>query len=255
MSRSIAALMFVTAASLLPADPPDSGTAPADAPKRGLSPGTEPGSPSRRRAEFRLSIQRYEDDWPNSYAISGGSFTFAGLPLRDVIAQAFDTSPTRVDGPADVLDQQLTVAFEPGNVEMEVANGILRHVLCATFDLEFDHDSQVVDTWVLTIRDDARERLVRGRGPSGGMAIDREGRLTAKGMAMKELADWFAQMVNAPVLDETGVTGRYDLALTIDAAVEPAAALPAALSKQVGLELKQERREIDVVVVKKRGVD
>ncbi len=53
----------------------------------------------------------------------------------------------------------------------------------------------------------------RGGAPKGIMMMDSTGRLTAKKMALGNLVDFLARMLDRPVIDQTGIKGDYDFQL------------------------------------------
>ena len=86
------------------------------------------------------------------------------------------------------------------------------------------------------------------------------GRLTGHGVAMAAVATYLSPVVGRVVIDRTGLTGRFDVALTFaptpGAVFEAKAALPgdapsvfAALQEQLGLRLGAVRAPVDVVVI------
>ncbi len=88
-------------------------------------------------------------------------------------------------------------------------------------------------------------------------------RMDAKGLTMADFAARLAGIVRHPVLDKTGLTGRYDFTLEFmpdlsgiplpaapaEGASEPGTTAAAAVEKQLGLKLTAGRAMLDVIVV------
>jgi uncharacterized protein (TIGR03435 family) len=96
---------------------------------------------------------------------------------------------------------------------------------------------------------------------AGGMIA----RMFGKGLTLPEIAAKLGQQLRHPVVDKTGLTGRYDFTLeyTLDPALlppgaagapdnsasEPGSNLNYALEKQLGLKLTASREKLDVIVI------
>jgi uncharacterized protein (TIGR03435 family) len=75
---------------------------------------------------------------------------------------------------------------------------------------------------------------------------------------MRELADYLSDPLNAPLTDETGLQGRYDLSIDFtpyvdmergDVRPDPVAVLKAALKGELGLDLVKDIKPVDVTIV------
>ena len=76
--------------------------------------------------------------------------------------------------------------------------------------------------------------------------------LELQGASMEAFAKALERIAGKPVIDETGLAGRYDLLLSapeLSADVPELANLNAALKEQMGLELQSATREVEVLVV------
>jgi uncharacterized protein (TIGR03435 family) len=103
------------------------------------------------------------------------------------------------------------------------------------------------------------------KGPDGtsrpGMMRFGGGKLTGQGIAMSGLANFLSSQVHRLVVDETGLTGKYDVALQwtpddMSGGHEEAAAAPdsgptiyTALQEQLGLRLDSTKGPVETVVV------
>jgi uncharacterized protein (TIGR03435 family) len=75
-------------------------------------------------------------------------------------------------------------------------------------------------------------------------AVFAAGRLTARQMTMGQLANGLSMLLGRPVLDRTGLQGRFDLDL--DAQGRPTSD---ALQEQLGLNLDIQPMQVDVLVI------
>ena len=70
---------------------------------------------------------------------------------------------------------------------------------------------------------------------------------------MEFLASYLSAQLHHPVIDATGLTGKYDIALFWDmrgtSDPEAGPTLEAALQSQLGLKLEQKKGPVDIVVV------
>jgi uncharacterized protein (TIGR03435 family) len=106
--------------------------------------------------------------------------------------------------------------------------------------------------------------------PSNPGQADAEAHMVAKGLTMPEIAVKFSQQQRHPVIDKTGLTGRYDFTVeyTLDlsrlppppglppqpprdpgVASDPGSNFPSAAEKQLGLKLTSGKAMLDVIVV------
>jgi uncharacterized protein (TIGR03435 family) len=103
--------------------------------------------------------------------------------------------------------------------------------------------------------------------PNGSLRVTR-GQAIGQGVPVERLAQWLTGQLGRPVLDQTGMQGRYSFTLTWEAgdapepasvvqdgppsapgADDPRAVIPAALEKQLGLRLEPAKTSMGVLVV------
>jgi uncharacterized protein (TIGR03435 family) len=86
--------------------------------------------------------------------------------------------------------------------------------------------------------------------------------MAAKGLTLADFAARVGQQIRRPVIDKTGLTGRYDFMLdytpdlsgfpitpTGDGVVDPGTTIAVAMEKQLGLKLTGSKERLDVIVV------
>jgi bla regulator protein blaR1 len=192
-----------------------------------------------------------------------GQFSTSRMPIRDVIAFAYGIHRLQVKGGADWLDKQLyditaettpsSAATAMGAASPDVSSmaPMVRQLLASRFGLVAHSETQNLPAYVLRV--DAGGSKLNPALPAGPHGNEEPPRmklrpnlLMAESSDVKALTDLLATNLGHPVVDETGLKGRYDFAVTgpLDEA-----SLPKALQQQLGLTLAPKTAPIEVVVV------
>jgi uncharacterized protein (TIGR03435 family) len=192
-------------------------------------PGDTPGG--------RMSVGRRDVAW-------------TGLPLSDMICTAYAVSAARIVDEAPEITGKSCEFF----LRLPRANGEALHRMWqvgieTTFDLSISREKRERDVYVLTPAADGKHRLKRSEFdtavPPSRYARDL---LTGDGVTLANISRDFEGRLATPVLDETGLDGRWDYELHFTDAKLPAFA--AAVREQLGLELVPARRVVEVLVIK-----
>jgi uncharacterized protein (TIGR03435 family) len=233
----------------------------------------------------------------------GGRLDFVNVPLRNLIVRAYQVQPFQViGGPAWVANDRFDVIAKPeGDATPAQANLMLRALLADRFKLVVRTETRELPVYHL-VKARADGQLgpelkpaavecgpgTRGRGapPAAGpggpgplpgaatgaagcQMMMTPGRLRVGGQPISALASALANQLGRPVIDKTGLSGSFDLALSfmpdggregragtpppgvpLPPAVDPdAPSLFTALQEQLGLKLESERGPVDVLVI------
>lgn len=163
----------------------------------------------------------------------GGRFTATGIPVRAIIAQAFNMRDFQITGgpgwmSSDRFDINAKAPEDAGErVAPEVLRAMLKNMLEERFQLKTHLESKEMPTYSLVtgkggpklkISDTPPPMLAGAAGLAGGggrpqmMRMGR-GQLHATGVTMKAFAQQLSQMLGRPVTDNTGLDGYYDIEL------------------------------------------
>jgi uncharacterized protein (TIGR03435 family) len=175
------------------------------------------------------------------------SLTVKGMRLRDVLAHLYSFQRTRIAGEAlddaAVYDMSLSV---PGLMP-PAFQSLAREVVSNAFHIKVTHETRDTDVWVLTKTDEKPSGLAEAtEGNSSWNAGG--GKLKMMNSTISSLAQAVEAAAENPVLDETGITGKYDLQLTYDKD-DPEG--PAAALRKLGFKVESARRPIEFLVVSK----
>jgi uncharacterized protein (TIGR03435 family) len=148
---------------------------------------------------------------------------------------------------------------------------MIRKLLTDRFQLKFHHDRREMSAFVLTVgKDGAKLKTAQPNGNLHGIGMQpaKTGVLMfANNAPIPAFTSFLQSLVfDRPVVDQTGLTGRYDLTVTFTPddslfnghslgfpkpadGVEPAPGLFEAMQEQLGLKLTAEKTQVDVLAI------
>ena len=188
---------------------------------------------------------------------SQGFVRIINLPLRAVIAIAYDVIASNVAGPG-WLDRRTfdITAKPPDGYTRRQLPALLRNLLAERFKLVAHQEKREDRGYALRVPAGGH-RLRESAGPRTFLT-GRPGLIAGNGRSIGDLQPLLSQMVRAPVVDETALKGVYDIRLEwtatlaapgAAAADEPDVSLFTAVREQLGLRLEPITTTVDVVVV------
>jgi uncharacterized protein (TIGR03435 family) len=207
------------------------------------------------------------------FNLKDGRLLTMNTTLSDLITFAYEVHPKQLIGaPAwiDVDKFDVTVKYsgegEPGPSQVQ---SLVRKLLAESFDLRFHHGKNELPVYMLSKTHTGPKLAKSSAGPKQppNMAFRDLGKLNIRNGSMLDLAAALQNaVVDRPVLDRTGITGRYDFALdwtpdksqfqtwgatiphSIDGPNQPPP-LNAAIQQQLGLMLDATVASVDVIVI------
>jgi uncharacterized protein (TIGR03435 family) len=199
--------------------------------------------------------------------------------LLDLIAAAYSVGATQVSGPAWLSDQGFDIeAKVPDGAPKEDLNVMLQSLLEERFGLKAHRDKQIKQGFALAVgkngpklkpaeppaapaqglteeeqrakttqQAQTRMESMRKRmpeNPAGGLSF-----ATWSSITTEELASRLVRLVEAPVVDETGLTGKYSVTIeTWKNADVPGGTVFDAVEK-LGLKLESRKMTVETVIV------
>ena len=217
-----------------------------------------------------------------------GRMTWTGQTLYKLLWIAYDLPQYQVTGPDWLMTEPYDiVAKVPPGTTKEQVNVMLQNLLKERFRLVAHHESKEFPVEELTVAQggpklketDFDPNTPVGdsnleRGPDGFLHLIAPGIVTggsvvaghyvasvigAKAQTMAQLASTLGSQLGHPVIDKTGLTGKYDFDVNAgpaaaargDGASDPGPNLAAAVQKQLGLKLTKFKGKLDVLVIDK----
>jgi uncharacterized protein (TIGR03435 family) len=220
-----------------------------------------------------------------------GQITILNMPLRTLIVRAYGLKDYQLTGPGWMEDERWDViAKVPAGATQADAFLMLQHLLAERFQLTVHREHRDLPGYALTVSKGGskfRESVpVRADAPADGPSarpFDKDGyplltpgtagtkidsalyggdhALTAALQTMNDLATTISRELGKPVIDATGLTGRYDYKMhwiteyvpppgSARAAFTPEGPdLPAAIQQQLGLKLESRKVPTEILIV------
>jgi uncharacterized protein (TIGR03435 family) len=215
--------------------------------------------------------------------------TWTYARMKDLLMTAFDAKNYQIIAPAWIGDERFDVVVKvPEGANKEQVRSMWRNLLAERFSLTLHHESREFQVDELTIAKGGPKMKETSDDPAvpppPGPPQLKDGALLTPGMVstifpsptlrahtvaraqpISQLAAMLSNNLNRPVLDKTGLTGRYDFTLDynlneLGAATPPPAQadagdllpdLATVVQQQLGLKLVPARAAIDVLIVDK----
>jgi uncharacterized protein (TIGR03435 family) len=211
---------------------------------------------------LELTIQRHRDDWsmPSSEGINFTSNV--RFSLRALVALFWGLAPSRVIGDpldgAGIFDLVLsTPAANPATFRIRA-----REIIAGAFGVHVRIETRDAQVWVLA-KTDAKPAALKpigtisdltGMGTAPPYVLTKPtiarvpGRIKNVNTSMSDIAKLLEAACQRPVVDETGIEGRYDFQMTWEES-GPEGVIDA--FRALGFKIEPERRPIDFLVVTK----
>jgi uncharacterized protein (TIGR03435 family) len=191
-----------------------------------------------------------------SIEISGARLTMRNVTLRSCIGWAYSLQDFQIIGVTDTGRFDIAVkASEPAAVP--ALRGMLGALLAERFKLTFHRDTRQLPFLALVVaKGGPKLSLSQGDGP--GVLQPTRGAMVAQHATMAEFTGSLTGPLRTPVIDRTGLTGRYDFTIDLSsgfADVKPgeppdmATIVIAALRQQAGLNLESRKGPVEILVI------
>jgi uncharacterized protein (TIGR03435 family) len=210
----------------------------------GVAIGTWAQTPAQLK-EF--AIEPVETTGSHHNSLSSTEVTADRVVLRDLIGFVYRTSPVRVQGPS-WLDDTYSVKARPQAGEENQFLSALQLALLDRLHLRVEHVGKEMPVYVLKMTNPDAPKMTPGNGAapmSGG-----NGSLSVVNVPMSEFDDFLTGTFGRPVVDETGLKGRYTFDLAWPSG--DLEALAKVIRERLGLVLTDDRRKVDVLLVERQ---
>jgi uncharacterized protein (TIGR03435 family) len=204
----------------------------------------------------------------------GRNFTTRASSVGDLIAFAYDVQIKQIVNAPDWLDKDRydisAVPDQEGMPNPKQLKIMIQKLLADRFQLKFHHDKKEMSAFALTVSKEGQKlKPTQLPGPAPGFGLrPAPGGLTIPviNTTMSEFANFLQMLVlDRPVVDQTGIAGNFDFALTFapdDSVFNGHPPIPKspddtttqppffeAIQEQAGLKLEAKKTLVDVIAI------
>jgi len=185
---------------------------------------------------------------------SNGRVRIVNETLKRCITSAYGVGPNQVVGGPDWLTtDRFDIIANPEQPAKDdsVLMAMMQTLLAERFKLVVHRETRTTSAYVLEVAKNG-PKLEKAEGGAGSTSNSR-GRIEAKNSSMDHFAEVLSRQMDLPVLNRTGMDGRFDLKLewnprmTDDSAAGPT--VFTALQEQLGLRLRAQKTPVEILVV------
>jgi uncharacterized protein (TIGR03435 family) len=219
-------------------------------------------TPAFEAASIRPSTHARNDinetnDGLEFFRVSPGLLTIQGASLRVCIEWAYEIPPFQIQGPDWLKDVGFDiVAKSSGPADEDHLRLMLRTLLAQRFGLKTHSEQKEMQVYELTLAKGGpkfHESTTEGLPLFSG----NNGRLVAERVTMSDLAEKISEPLGRPVIDATGLKGRYDIHIDATAymtspgsqSMDVTALLFNALQQQLGVKLESRKDSPQILVI------
>jgi uncharacterized protein (TIGR03435 family) len=156
---------------------------------------------------------------------------------------------TRISIPAELKDKRFDIT---ATVQSDATNHNFSLIVSAlenALGIRIMRVMRETDVFILTAPKELTGSLQPAKTKGGGSS-NGNGAITGHGLDLGRLADSIERELKMPVIDETGLQGKYDWDLVYDG--KNPTSIIEAVRKQFGLELTPGKRPVEIVIVEKK---
>jgi len=224
------------------------------------------------------TIKPTAPDTPASHkylTVQGNRLISSNFSLADYISFAYGTHAKQLIGlPAWADTDKFDITAKPdidGTPNAKQVKDMLQKLLAERFKLAFHHDKKELSVYVLSVAKTGNKMEKSAADPNGlpGLFFSQLGDLHVRNATTSDFAGLMQSAVlDRPVVDQTGITGRWDYELKwtpddsqfagmggkIPPPTDSATAPPnlyTAIQEQIGLKLEATKAPADVLVIDK----
>ena len=208
--------------------------------------------------DLTLDILVKPDKAHAAHPNSPGSVTMSNSSLSSCIEWAYSVGPFQITGPGWLNSARFNIAAKAAeSVTDDQLKLMMRSLLADRFKLEVHREEKVMTVYELVVAKSGHKMKVS----------ETEGELSFNGtpgkpvaavqrVAIAQMVEILSRAMRAPVIDKTGLTGKYDFTVDFSGYISkdmreddvPALAM-SALPELLGLKLESKKSPVEMLIV------
>ena len=187
-----------------------------------------------------------------------GSLTMRRITLKAGIAWAYHVFEYQVNGPEWIGSERYDIAAKAASptttAELRV---MLQALLADRFQLTLHRQTKEMQAFVLTVgKNGPKFHESKTEGDSSIQPDPKAMSISVQRVPIAQMIDPLARMFQIPVIDMTGLKGRYDVTMNIAKYIpqngekmDPLSIIQTGLQEELGLKLEARKMPVDLLIV------
>jgi uncharacterized protein (TIGR03435 family) len=193
-----------------------------------------------------------------------GSLTMRNTRLISCIRWAYGAQEYQVVGPGWIGEARFDIVAKAGSAAPEAELRLmLRALLADRFRLAVHREAKDIPALILVVGKNGQKMKPNDVEGSPGFRAGKI--LVGNGATVAQMADFLSRELRQPVIDQTGLTGRFDYTLDVNAYVtdemrravgpdgapppDAASILAQAIQAQLGLKIEPRKAPVEMLVI------
>ena len=208
-------------------------------------------------ATIRPSAQSVKFERDGKTEIARDRLLMRDVTVSTCIKWAYGVQQSQISGPAWIASDHFDIEAKPDEPASEAQmKAMMQTLLADRFKLTFHRQSKELKSFALTVaKGGSKMQKAAVDGPSSRQNSDMG--TVVKSMTMREWGDFLAGVAELPVVDKTGLEGRYDFSLDFSPYLpkeqnehpDVVYILNQAMPAEIGLRLEPVKETVEVMVV------
>jgi uncharacterized protein (TIGR03435 family) len=192
-----------------------------------------------------------------------GSVTMRNVALGHLMIWSYKVSPVQINNVQSVMDERYDVLAKAGGpAKTDEMRFMMQALLAERFKLAVHRETKEMSAYALT-EAKGGHKLKESQAADGNGVLPLQGKMALGGQSatLDQLAMFLSDPLRAPVVDMTGLKGRYDFTFDLsdylpkgprqpgEPEPDPVSILQIALPKQLGLKLEARKLPIQMVII------
>lgn len=173
-----------------------------------------------------------------------GTFRAKGMSFKNLSSYAFSVPTARIIAVGPIPEQAYEVTVRIPDERKDLLRPFLQQAMAAAFGLKIWREKRVMEVLILRLSA-GQQVLLRPSEKTNSNWMTDDGSISGSALTIENFRMSLEDGLHTAVLDETGLKGTYDIAFYWNSQEE--ASVFQEIRKQLGLELKKERRPIEVL--------
>jgi uncharacterized protein (TIGR03435 family) len=190
-----------------------------------------------------------------------GTLRMQDVSVQTCIKWAYGVQDSQISGPGWIDSDKFDITAKADNPATEQQMKLMLQTLLADrFKLAFHHENKELKAFVLTVAKGGAKVHPASEPNAKPFHQNSANGTVVRSMTIREFGDFIAGPLQKPVIDETGLTGRYDFVLDFTPYLPDAknmgpdrpdttSILMAAMEGELGLKLESRKTEVEMMVV------